>query len=362
MEIIINSTTLKDVVKKAGTVVKAKNTIPVLTGLLFEAVGEKLQVTSSNGYETIGHLVEGVEIVVEGRVVIPFSFLKSVSQITGDINIQLNGPKVFVKKGRTKLETTVMSADEYPVFPQSPPAYQLRYSGEEWKDMVTTTTYAAATNESRPVLRGVNIQVTTEGQSFVCTDSHRLARVRYPKAEVAEELSIILPADSLKNTVSLFEEGKPVIVIGFPNRVAMLNGNVIFTVSAIEGNYPATERLIPETFAHEIEVNKAELEGAIKLLNSLSEKKIVAATFSNEGIHFTINEEVSHGEVTINSSTIDSEVTIGFNMDYLKEAVQPFEQETLLLKINGIQKPIIITEKEPLQDKLALVLPIRLVN
>ncbi|MFL0584287.1 DNA polymerase III subunit beta [Solibacillus silvestris] len=361
MEIIIKNTVLKDIIKKVQAVMKGKVTLPILSGLLFEAVNGKLQITGSNGYETIGQLVEGVEIVEDGKVVIPFTFLRSASQINGEINFKQDGPKILINKGRTKLESTVMSADEYPSFPNEAPAYQLRYTGGDWKEMITSVTYAAATSESRPSLRGVNIQVTQEGQSFVCTDSHRLARVKYPKAEVSEELSIVLPADSLKNTTGIFDEQKPVVVIGFKNRVAMLNSNVIYTVSAIEGNYPDTGRLIPETFEHEIEVNKPELEGAIKLLSSLSEKKIVAAKFTSEGINFSINEEISNGEVIVNAS-VSEELTVGFNMDYLKEAIQPFEKDTLLIKVNGSLKPVVITEKDNEQDKLALVLPIRLMN
>ena len=139
----------------------------------------------SNNDETILErisLSDEVKIGVTGRAVFPRSLFSMSRKLkAGVIDFSLSKNKVTVKQKKTNLEFQVMDADEFPNLKtdQAPiNTFSLPYS--VFKSFIEDTVFAVATNESRPILQGVKLELTntSEGTLFstVATDAHRLAQ------------------------------------------------------------------------------------------------------------------------------------------------------------------------------------------
>ncbi|MBG9689655.1 DNA polymerase III subunit beta [Lysinibacillus sp. VIII_CA] len=362
MNFIIKQKTIREIIKNNGTLMSAKVTKEILNGVLFEMTEKGLTITVSDGDETIKQRTTEVDVVETGSCVIPRDFLRTITKLSGEMEFSLEGYLLTVSKGKTKLQTVVFSSDEYPVMPTEKPMYQLKYTGQQWEDIVIATAYAASTSDTRPVLQGVHIDVSPSGQKFVCTDSHRMGEIYFTQGEISEELAITLPAKMLQATLNSFDLAKDVMVVGFRNYVALFNSHIVHTIRALEGNYPNTDRLIPKSFSTEIVVARQEILDNMKLLNSMlnPDSPIINFDIDNNCLMIRTKMETKNGEVLIEGEEfIGKGLKISLNAVFFIEAVLSFKSEYVRIKFTESLKPFIMVGETEEDSHLALMLPIR---
>ncbi|MEB2301610.1 DNA polymerase III subunit beta [Lysinibacillus xylanilyticus] len=362
MNFIIKQKTVKEIIKNLGALMTAKVTKDILNGVLFELSPKGLTITASDGDETIKQRTDELDVNDTGTCVIPRDFLRTITKLTGEMEFSLDGYQLTVSKGKTKLQTVVLPADEYPDMQAENPMYQLKYTGKQWSDIVTATAYAASTSDTRPVLQGVHIDVSAAGQKFVCTDSHRMGEICFTDGEITEELAITLPGKMLQATLNSFDLSKDVMVVGFRNYVALFNSNIIHTIRAIEGNYPDTARLIPESYSTEIVVARQDLLDNMRLLNSMlnTDSSIVTFEIANNSLGINTKAETKNGETYVECEEIIGKgLKISLNAVFFIEAVLSFKSDYVRIKFTGPLRPFVMVGESEDDSHLALMLPVR---
>ncbi|RKJ74882.1 hypothetical protein D7X33_19005, partial [Butyricicoccus sp. 1XD8-22] len=117
MNFTINAGTLNQISKNMGTLLGAKTTLPILTGVLIVVNESEILFTVSDGADTLVQRViqsDDVEINTTGTAVLPKDFFTTVRKMKGQIEVCTEGNIVTVSKGKTELSFTTMLADEYP--------------------------------------------------------------------------------------------------------------------------------------------------------------------------------------------------------------------------------------------------------
>ena len=131
----------------------------------------------------------------------------------------------------------------------------------------------------------------------------------------------------------------------------------------INGNYPDTNKLIPESFEIKVKVNLNSFYNAIdraSLLTNNEEKNIIKLeTKKNKMIISSNIPEIGNVEETLEIiKDTDKEIKISFSSKYMMEAIKTFDSEEVEISFNGEIKPIIINYVD--NDTLTqLILPIR---
>lgn len=363
MNFSINSKIIQNVVRKMGALLTAKVSIPILSGVLLEVTEKAVLFTVSDGSESMVIRVapadETCVINTEGKVVLPKDFFDVTKKLNGFLDIELQDTSVTVKKGKTELHFIVMDAEEYPRIAADQPIGQYKMTGTSFEQMVSKTAYCASTNSARPVLQAVHATFGLKGNHFVCTDSHRLGIVGLDFESSESDVALNIPAYSLTHAVKSFDLEKDVFFLLYTNQVALANSDVIYYSQLLEGNYPDTKRLLPETTS-ELVVNRQELIDTISLLSSMTQNSVISLEIDGLFVKIEARGDISHGasEIAHESYQGDDGFKIAFSAAYMLDALKAINSPSVKILFAGNMRPFLLQGTEE-SSALQLILPVR---
>lgn len=370
MKFIVSKEKISETVTKIGRLLSHKSSIAVLAGVLVEARADCILFTASDGTESIFHripLADGneLQILEEGKSVFSKDAFEVTKKLKGNITFEATPQQVIVSQEKLSLEFHVMDADEYPTIAVEPTVKPFILEGKLFSEMVSKTTFATSHSDSRPILQGVNMNLSEEHNVFVSTDSHRLSRLTLPGNPTltpSDELprAITVPASVLDHALKSFDLSLPVAIFPSPQQIALANGNTILYSRLLEGNFPETNRLIPTEFISELVVNRKEIIESLELLATLGTNNIVELTVNGMFVELKAKGTNAKGSKEIVFESYDGEenFTISFSAAYALSALKTTDYVSIKFKFVGPMRPFLITPVEE-SNELQLILPVR---
>lgn len=333
--------------------VATKTTLPVLNNVLLSTEGGKLKVAATNLEMAITVLV-GCTVEIEGAVTIPAKSLTEwVNTLPNDtINLSTDARLALsLTSGRSRATIRGIDAEDFPVVPSlavgSGPTAVV--DATYFREMIGQITFAAATDESRPVLAGIHLRMEGQTITLSATDGFRLGiRDGELAQSVPEPLSIIVPARAMNELARVLGEAEePVELTVTPNRnqLTCRAGNIEFVTRLIDGTFPEVRQLLPKQYTTRTVVSREGLAGAIR-------RASIFARDANDVVKLAItkgDEEFSPGtlqvsanavEVGDNVSDVDASVegpngTIAFNVRYLADVLGALKTAQVALEMQG---------------------------
>ena len=319
---------------------------------------------SATNMEIATTVMVGCKIDTEGGVTVPARLLSDlIAQFeTGPVEIQLDPENLELALSSGKYQATVkgISVDDFPPFPSTEPGTILRLSSKTLKEMVDLTALASATDDSRPVLAGVSISISSDSIVFAAADGYRLAiKTLNVATDVSTPLQIIVPRNSMLELSRILNDTtEDVEIIVSPQAThAIFNAGGIQMIShLIEGQFPNYEQLVPTDCQTKLVINTAEFSKATK----------IASLFARGGsnvIRFEVNPtEDQSGTVSVsaeatdvgqNSASLDASIEgeqafIAFNERFLGECLGTINTEDVEVQLSGGTSPGLI---RPLGDE-----------
>jgi DNA polymerase-3 subunit beta len=348
-----------------------KNLIPILNCFKFELNEEGLYIISTDNEIAIKTFIpekDIIEVIEQGEMVIAGKFLyEIVRKLDNDIITfeEIIDNQLLITTSNSSFKLNCNEVSDFPnidlEFTQNP----IIISNKVFKNTINQTIFAVSNQESRPVLTGINFKIEDKDFESTATDSYRLSRKKFKiEKQIDEKIDLVIPSKNLLEIVKMVKDDNNHLELHtFPNKVIFKIDNIIVMSRLINGNYPDTDKLIPETFDLKIKVNLNQLYNAIdraSLLTSEDEKNIIQfETKDNQAIITSNIPEIGNVEEKISIEKQDQkEIKISFSSKFMLEAIKTFESEDVLLCFNGEIKPIIITNVEH-NDLIQLILPIR---
>lgn len=373
MKFTIKKDLLLDALIKVSKAISTKNLIPVLAGVKFELKKKRLTLTASDNDITIQTSIDSLsdddfKIDNEGSIIIQGKYILDIVRKLPDkyINIEvIDELKILIYTENSEFNLNGISESEYPNVGLEESKKKVNMKAGTLKSIVNQTAFATSTEESKPVLTGINFNIVGDVLECNSTDSYRLAR-KVVKLEKASEdnYNIVIPSHNLLEfTRILGDDDEDVELHIFNNKVLFKNGNLKFESRLINGTYPNTSNLLPDDSYLVVSTNLNDFYNVIdrvSILTSDKEKNIV--TLETNGNILTLKSssaEIGRVEEKMTISKNNSEdIRISFSAKYMMEALKSFSTETVDLHFVGEIKPILIksTEDETLTQ---LVLPIR---
>lgn len=373
MKFTIKKDLLLDALIKVSKAISTKNLIPVLAGVKFELKKKRLTLTASDNDITIQTSIDSLsdddfKIDNEGSIIIQGKYILDIVRKLPDkyINIEvIDELKILIYTENSEFNLNGISESEYPNVGLEESKKKVNMKAGTLKSIVNQTAFATSTEESKPVLTGINFNIVGDVLECNSTDSYRLAR-KVVKLEKSSEdnYNIVIPSHNLLEfTRILGDDDEDVELHIFNNKVLFKNGNLKFESRLINGTYPNTSNLLPDDSYLVVSTNLNDFYNVIdrvSILTSDKEKNIV--TLETNGNILTLKSssaEIGRVEekMTISKSN-NEDIRISFSAKYMMEALKSFSTETVDLHFVGEIKPILIksTEDETLTQ---LVLPIR---
>lgn len=351
--------------------ISSKNLIPILNCIKFDLKSEGLYLMSTDNEIAIKTFIEAKEIEEieeKGDIVVSGKFIYDIIRKLNNeiINLEeIMSSQILITTPTSSFKLNCNNASEFPNLDLEFSKKPLIINQQAFKTTINQTIFATSTQESRPVLTGINFKIKKNKLECTATDSYRLARkeVEIPE-EIEQEIDIIVPSKNLLEVIRLLNNDDDNLELHIFNNKIIFNFNSLVIMSRlINGAYPDTNKLIPQDFQINIKINLNRFYDAIdraSLLTNEEEKNIIKLESKGDYLLISSNiPEIGNVEEKVDLDIkIDENVKIAFSSKYMMDALKIFESNEIELKYNGEIKPIIITDGEN-DNLLQLILPIR---
>ncbi|ARK28395.1 DNA polymerase III subunit beta [Halalkalibacter krulwichiae] len=361
MRFSINRDRFVQDVQNVTKAVSSRTTIPILTGIKIVADHEGITLTGSDSDISIETFIpleeEGTEIVKieeQGSIVLQARFFAEIVKKLPGENIELIVQDQFattIRSGSSVFNLNGLDPEEYPRLPQLEEDLLFRLPQDMLKNVIRQTVFAVSTQETRPVLTGVNLE-TDEGV-LICTatDSHRLAMRKTTIEKNDEGLTfsnVVIPGKSLTELSKIIEDNNELIdVVVTENQVLFKMKNLLFFSRLLEGKYPVTKSMIPTQSKTTLRLKTKPflqtLERALLLSREGKNNVINLKTLESGLVEITsISPEV--GKVTENIETHmqGEEMRISFNGKNIIDALKVIDSEEIDIVFTGAMSPFVI--------------------
>jgi DNA polymerase-3 subunit beta len=325
--------------------VSSRSSLPVLANVLLRTEDAGLKLTATNLEIGITSWVPG-RIETEGALTIPARLLTDVvgGLPAGErVDLEVEGTTLSVRSGRFQTHLRGIDADEFPVIPSAGDRPTTRVSQKVLRKALSEVTFAAASDEARPILTGVLTRFAGERLTLAAADNYRIAVKTIDVLSPVEDTSLVIPARSYVELMRvLADTDDPVDIMLAPAR-----SQVIFHVDTIDlvsrlidGQFPNYQQVVPTNHTSRAVVDRDELLKAVRLsaLIAAGAANVVKLRIGEEGsagITIAAAADVGDAEGEVEAVLEGEPVTVAFNARYLTEALQNVDADRLALELNG---------------------------
>lgn len=281
----------------------------------------------------------------------------------GDLHFDVNGSKLALRSGRSKFALPLPALDAIPALSQPSDASAIRVlSGELLTKFRAVSSACATGSVDRPVLSGVYLQISPDGQITTAgTDGRRLSRTGPACLAAADHAAkgIALPPATLKILTQLLPQSEELTISYSATRVLFVAPTWSLCSQLLEGSYPNVDMIIPASFRHSIPLTDAETVSVREALRLAA----LAAELSQAP---SILVEIQDGQLQISADSEDgscSEIvpvagavagpSVRVNHEYFLEALRQDLPTTLSL--NDSVSPLKLTQGEAIH----IIMPMR---
>ncbi|AJY74893.1 DNA polymerase III subunit beta [Paenibacillus beijingensis] len=380
MKLSISKHELNEAIQQVAKAASSRPAIPILGGIKIDVTHQGVTLTASDTDISIQSFipVENDEHVIAkvdkpGSVVMPSKFfVEMIRKLPADtIEIEVGDSyQAMIRSGSTDIQMVGMDPEEFPVLPAVEESEVLQIPGDLLKAMIRQTVFSASTSEQTPVLTGVLWNLQDGLIKFVATDRHRLAS-RTAKVDTAPEYrftNVVIAAKTLVELSKLIPDGSALVeVVVASNQVLFRIGTLLFFSRILDGTYPDTSKIIPQSFKTELVLDTRKLTDAIDraYLMSREEKTNIVRLMTLDNSMIEVSSSSSElGKVTeqLEAASLEGEpLRIAFNSKYMLDTLKVIDSEQIIISFTGAMSPIIIKPTDH-ANSLYIILPYRTTN
>jgi DNA polymerase III subunit beta len=354
--------------------VATRSTLPVLSNILLATDESRLKLSATNLEVGINCWI-GAKVEQEGATTVPARLLADfVNSLPSErINLELitRTQTLNLKSGRFEANIKGIDAQEFPLILVPEEDHRVSINPDLLRQMIDQVAFAAATDESRPVLTGVLADLSANRLTFAAADGYRLSVSSIALEGGPEQpISVIIPARALQELRRVSgEEDKPVEMLIAPNRnqVFFHMSDIDLVSQLVEGTFPDYRQIIPKSYNTKTSVNTQDLLKAVRMAFIFARDAAnvvrvqVIPNEENQGRLIVTATSAEHGD---NISELDATVEgapleITFNARYLIDALSVIATAQVTLETRDLSSPGVI---RPIggTDFLHVIMPMHL--
>ncbi len=352
-----------------STVIPSKSTLPILENFLFDLSGDQLNIiaTDLEIFASVSLKVKGNE---DGKIAVPAKrLLETVRALTEEkVNFKADNSsyKIEMATNNGVYKLTGESSESYPTVPSAQENEELEVESESLRRLINKTAFAVSTDELRPAMTGVLLQLNKSGIRAVATDGHRLVKLTNKTFLTGKtEKELIIPAKAL-NLVAKCIEGTISKITLNESQTTFHLGNITMVSRVIEEKYPNYESVLPLENDKKLIVNKNQLLSAVRrtALYASSTTHLVRFSMTKKLISVSA-EDIDFGseaKETMECEYGSESLEIGFNSTYVMDVLNHVDSEEVEFLFSTPARAAIVkpAKQQPGEDLLMLVMPVRL--
>ncbi|HUH75431.1 MAG TPA: DNA polymerase III subunit beta [Chitinophagales bacterium] len=368
MKLIVSSSTLLKNLQKVSGVISSNTVLPILEDFLFDIKSSLLTVSATDLETSISTSFE-VQAAEDFKIAIPAKILVNILKELPEQPVTITfdelsfGVELTTDNGKYKLSGE--NGEDFPKIPVEDEVQVIKMPASVLNNGITKTLFAVSSDELRPAMNGVFVQLNDSGITFVATDAHKL--VRFSRADIQTENpgSFIIPKKALNQLKSIVPNNDTEISMSYnKDNVFFHVANVYLVCRLIDQRFPDYNNVIPKENPNLLVISREDLLGTLKRTTIFSNKttnqvvlKIVGNTLAISAQDLDFSNEASE---QLSCEYTGEDLEIGFNSKFLIEMLNTISDQEIRIELStptraGILKP---QEQDEQEDLLMLVMPV----
>ena len=352
-----------------GRAVSSRATLPVLSNVLLRTEDAGLKLTTTNLEIGITCWVPG-KIDTDGSLTVPARLFSDIvnSLPPGErVDLESDGAdSLRIRSGRFRAHIKGIDAEEFPAIPAAGERPTTRVSQKVLRAALGEVAFAAASDESRPILTGVLTRFSGDRMTLAAADNYRIAVKTVSVMDPVEDRSLVVPARSYTELARILTDSDdPVDLVLAPSRNQVLFhvDGIDLVTRLVDGQFPNYQQVLPAAHTTRAVVDREDLLKATRLsaLIASSSANVVKLTVQSEGtgtVAVSANAEIGDNEGEIEAAVEGEGTSIAFNARFLTEVLQNVDADQLALEFNGPLSPGVFRPVgDP--DYVHVIMPVR---
>ena len=363
MKFVCDGTVLANAALVVSKACAVKTITPVLECIRLTAKNDGLTLKAYDGEISIekkinAEILEEGELCVNGK-----TFADFVNKIPMyEVVISSDDKGITIEYGESETYMQSLSAADFPLFGENgldSDYFEVKES--DFKKLISEIVFCAATDDSRPILKGC-LLTTEEGKLYATAlDGFRMA---YSYTEVtggSDRMKIVCPARTLTEISRMLEGDETLKIYADKNRLSVSVKDTVITSRLYVGEFVRKENIYPVAFTTKVLVKRTELLQSVErasVLNRGDRNNLVIFDIKNGKIVITANSDMGKVEEIVSAELDGKELKIAMNGKYISDAAKSLEEETIELSFNSSVSPFTVENVENKRHQY-LVLPVR---
>lgn len=351
----------------AQEIITNKSPISILSNVLLIAENNTLTMKASD--TSVNFITKiPVDITEEGRTTIYCdNFMKILSSSpSGEIEFDQQDIKVTIKPvaKKVKFKLNSIASDKFADIPQAVDVPFFEVPAKELKEMIQQTIFSVSEDQNRYFMTGVYFTKKENKIVMVSTDARRLSYCEKEFGDGIDFASAIVPTKILRCILKNASDEGNIQLAVVDKLIFVKFGNYEFSSKLLDGQFPNYQKVIPENQTNYFQVNKSDLESALKRIDIMIDKKVCRIIFKIAPGSLTITSpesELGTADEEIPCRYDGEEITIALNSRYVNEPLKNINAENIIFEFGEVMKAVTI-KPEGEADFFHIVMPMNVTN
>lgn len=365
MKITCNRAALHEAVQLASSIVPARTPKPILQCAKLQANQDDktLNVLATDGDISIEFRISQVEVVSAGATVVPADRLAAILHESTDdtLSLEVTDASCVILGKDSRFVIHGQAAEDFPAFPAPEQGERMKIKASLLKRLIHMTVFAAARENTRYAINGVLWEQEGKKLRLVATDGRRLAMISGQLTAATKEDggAAVVPIKTMGVLERILSDPDEQIEVGFHhNQIVVGSARVQLTGNLGQGRFPKYADVLPTGCNKKAQISTEALRSAVRRAALLTNENSrgVALAFGAERLRISSSTpEAGDAEVNMDIKYEGEELTIGFNPQYILEALRVIDEPEIVFEFVEAAKPGIIKAG---RDFLYVLMPV----
>jgi len=341
-----------------GRAVGSRTTLPILSNVLLATDNGRLRLAATNLDMGVTAWI-GASVEEDGALTVPARTLSDLvnklSPERVDLEVAVRTNSLQLACGATTASIKGIDAHEFPIMPEPGDEDDvLAIPADVLMETISMVAFAAAKDDSRPILTGVLVSYQDGVLTMAAADGFRLSVREVPvETEFFGNFQVVIPARTLSELTRIgIDLGEPVFLVLPRERSQVLfhMPDVDVVTQLIQGAFPDWKQIIPRDFGTRTVVPTADLLRAVQRADIFAREAnhtVRLAVEPKEGMVGLLRVRASASETGENEGVVDASIEgdgleIAFNARYLIEVLNEITADRVEIGTSRPDKPGVV--------------------
>ena len=338
------------------------SSVASLQGILLETKDKQINLYATNLTSYFHAKIKNPTTQEKKIVFDPKKVMEFLSLLTpGVVELELEDTQLVIRKDKTRGAFALINAADFP----NPPIMkekEEKIKTDVLRKHLPLVLFAASSDDTRPVLNGVNFLAQDEEFIIVATDGFRLSLLKMKKEEDMPQM--LVPKGFLEEAIRLAKDEKEMgLTFSEKEKVVSFSfGDTKIYSRLIEGEFPPFEKVLPAEAKTKVVVEKDEFLRNIRIVSVFAREvsNIVLMSFTKDGIVLSPKTEQEGQNTTLQEADIEGvNQKVAFNFKFVLDFLSHVTEKKITIEVLRPDAPVVF-KIEGNKNFLHVIMPVRI--